>query len=140
MKNLVIDTNTLIQIISSKSPYHSIYESICDGSYSLCVTTEILNEYEEILLRLTRPSTAKAVINAIIENPFTKLITSYFKFGLITSDPDDNKFVDCAIASNAKFLVTEDRHFDILHEITFPHVDIIGIDDFMTILMNESER
>ena len=57
-----------------------------------------------------------------------------FKFHLIESDPDDNKFVDCAIRANAQYIVTEDRHYDILKTINFPKVDIIGIDDFMNIL------
>ena len=53
---------------------------------------------------------------------------------LITTDPDDNKFIDCAVAAQAKFIVTEDHHYDILQEIDFPKVDIIGLDDAMRIL------
>lgn len=34
-----------------------------------------------------------------------------FRFAAIFSDPDDNKFVDCAIVSGADFIVTGDRHF-----------------------------
>ena len=33
-------------------------------------------------------------------------------------DPDDNKYCDCAIAGNAKYLVTEDKHFQILKSIS----------------------
>lgn len=131
MEQIVLDTNSLIQIISPRSSYHPIYEALTNGMYALCVTTEILEEYEEVLQRLTRPSTAKAVMDAIIRNPYTRLITSYYRFQLITADPDDNKFVDCAIASNARYIVTEDKHFDILKQIDFPHVDIIGLDDFL---------
>ena len=38
-------------------------------------------------------------------------------FGLITADADDNKFVDCAIIAGAKYIVTEDRRFNVLKEI-----------------------
>ncbi len=38
----------------------------------------------------------------------------HFRFGVIAADPDDNKFVDCAIAVEADFIVTSDRHFDVL--------------------------
>lgn len=55
----------------------------------------------------------------------------YYKFELIKSDPSDNKFVDCAIKAQAKYIVTNDHHFDILKEITFPRVDIMDIDGFL---------
>lgn len=42
-------------------------------------------------------------------------------------DPDDNKFVDCAIASNAHFLVSQDKHFKVLAEIPFPKVNVLQI-------------
>lgn len=58
----------------------------------------------------------------------------HFSFGLITADADDNKFVDCAIVANAHFIVTEDKHFNVLKNIEFPHVDVIGIDEFKDIL------
>lgn len=134
MGNIVVDTNTLVQIISPRSSYHRIYQSLVDGTHHLCVTTEILEEYEEILMRLTRSDIAKTIMRAITENPSTIFITTYYHFGLIISDPDDNKFVDCAIGANASFLVTEDHHFDILRNIPFPHVNIIRIDDFLKTL------
>lgn len=65
---------------------------------------------------------------------------SHFSFGLITVDADDNKFVDCAIVANAHFIVTEDKHFYVLKNIEFPHVDVIGIDDFKDILASSSMR
>lgn len=44
---------------------------------------------------------------------------------------DDNKFVDCAIISNAKYIVSEDSHFKELADIPFPHVFVIGLDDYL---------
>ena len=43
---------------------------------------------------------------------------------LIQSDSDDNKFVDCCITANAQYIVSNDRHFDILKHIEFPHVNV----------------
>ena len=57
---------------------------------------------------------------------------------MIESDNDDNKFVDCAINSGAMFIVTEDHHFNVLKEIQFPHIDCIGIDDFIEVLGQSS--
>lgn len=61
----------------------------------------------------------------------TDNVTPFYHFELIKADPDDNKFVDCAVAGNAKFIVTEDHHYDILANIAFPHVDIVNLDEMM---------
>ncbi|RZJ58302.1 MAG: PIN domain-containing protein [Hymenobacter sp.] len=47
------------------------------------------------------------------------------------ADPDDNKFVDVAIAANADLLITNDKHFDILKQIEFPRVSIISFQLFL---------
>lgn len=49
-------------------------------------------------------------------------------------DDDDNKFADCAIAANADYLVTNDKHFNVLKSVAFPKIQIIKIDGFMEIL------
>ena len=48
MQPIVLDTNCLLQILPSRSKYHAVWNNILDGSVSLCVNTEILEEYEEI--------------------------------------------------------------------------------------------
>ena len=115
MARLVIDTNSLIQCISRRSRYHEIWLSLLDGRNELCVTNEILDEYLEILERKASSLFADLAINVITNNPFTLFITPYFKFQLIDEDPDDNKFVDCAISANTKYIVTEEHHYNICY-------------------------
>lgn len=131
MERIVVDTNCLVQIIPHRSRYNALWRAIRRGRYNMCVTTEILEEYEEILARLASPEVARVVLEAIINNPATMFITPYFKFDIIKADADDNKFVDCAVAGQARFIVTEDRHYDVLRGTGFPIVDIIGLDAFM---------
>ena len=101
------------------------------GSIELCVTDDIIDEYEEIIERVANAAVAHNIVNAIIRSPFTRFFTPHFRFRLIEQDPDDNKFVDCAVAGNAKFIVTEDRHYDILRRTDFPKVSIIKLDEMM---------
>lgn len=134
MGKLVVDTNALIQCIASKNPYHDLWISLFDGRNQLCLTNEILQEYEEVLeLRISRDF-AKKIIEKILYNENTLLFDPYFKFNLIQTDPDDNKFVDCAVCADAKFIVTEDKHFQILKEIEFPKVDIITLDEIIKLI------
>ena len=80
------------------------------------------------------PEIAKLTIETIICNPYTAFFTPHYHFNLILSDPDDNKFVDCAIAANAKFIVSEDHHFDVLRNYSFPKVSVVRLDDFLSSL------
>lgn len=106
---IVLDTNVLIMSISMHSPYYAIWRRFLSGEYTLCIT----------------------IVNTILTRKNVKRFDPHFSFGLITQDPDDNKFVDCAIISNADYIVTEDKHFNVLKEITFPQVSILGIDAFL---------
>ena len=59
------------------------------------------------------------------------VLDTQFRFGLIDSDPDDNKFVDCSIVANAEYIVTNDAHFDVLRDIPFPQVIVITAESFL---------
>jgi len=50
------------------------------------------------------------------------------------NDADDNKFVDCAIAANANYLVTHDKDFNQLSNIDFPKINIVSISEFRKII------
>ena len=130
-RQVVLDTNCLVQIISIHSPYRSAWQAFRDGHYTLCVSNEILNEYYEILERVSNSVVAHNVVNAIIRSPYTRKLDPHFRFGLIEQDPDDNKFVDCAIIANADYIVSEDTHFRVLEDIPFPRVSVIRLDDFI---------
>ncbi len=128
---LVLDTNCLIQIVPSRSRYHEVWRMFERGEHKLCVSNEILEEYTEILQRLTDEETAELVVSTLLNSSFVELIQPYFKFNLITADPDDNKFVDCSIAAGARYIVSNDRHYDILKQITYPKVEVLSLDEFM---------
>lgn len=131
MSRLVLDTNCLIQIVSPRSKYHALWESFICGKNTLCISNEIIEEYVEIMQKLMGYAAAEYVVKTIINSKFTQLITPYYQFNLIESDKDDNKFVDCAIAAQAKCIVTNDHHYDILKTISFPKVEISGLAEFM---------
>ena len=133
---VVLDTNVLLVAIPFGTPYYPIFDAFLSGGFELCVTTDILNEYTEKLEEkyALRPYVAENTLQAIEASPDVAYISKYFFWNLITIDPDDNKFVDCAVAANADFIVTDDRHFNILKQIPFPPVRVISADDFVEML------
>ena len=61
-------------------------------------------------------------------------VDPHFRLGLITQDPDDNKFVDCAFAANAEYIVSDDKHFKILERTPFPQLNLIRMAEFLPIV------
>jgi len=98
------------------------------------VSNEIINEYEEILAKKISPAFAKNIIHVIINSENVVLIHPTFRFNLLSIDPDDNKFIDCAIVANADYIVSQDKHFDVLKKIDFPKVSVIRVEEFAELL------
>lgn len=130
-RQIVLDTNCLVQMISLHSPYRPVWQAFRDGRYTLCVSNDILTEYNEILERVANAAVAHNIVNAIARSPYTRMTDPQYRFGLIEQDPDDNKFVDCAIIAGADYIVSEDAHFRILADIPFPSVAVIRLDEFI---------
>lgn len=132
---IVLDTNCLLPIIIPGSFGNDIWRAFRDGRYTLCVSTEILLEYEEILTRITGDEVfAKDVIEAILSASNVERVTPSFHFHLITADPDDNKFVDCAIIAGATYIVSNDKHFKELERYEFPKVAVRTLTEFLNII------
>ena len=89
MNPVVIDTNCLLQIISRKSPYRPIWEAFLAGRFTLCVSEEILAEYQEILEQQITPTVAENVVMLILNQVNVQLVDPHFRMGIITADPDD---------------------------------------------------
>lgn len=136
---IVLDTNVLLVSISSKSKYNWLYLHLLNGDFDLFVSNDIIAEYEEIISQKFNDSTARNVIKALHSLTNVHLVQISFKWNLITKDYDDNKFVDCAIASNAHFLVTNDQHFQVLENIMFPTVSIITLEEFIVVMKSFSK-
>jgi putative PIN family toxin of toxin-antitoxin system len=86
------------------------------GRLVWALSNAILLEYEETVLALStraRWENLPATIHQVSAKFGTvRFVAPSFDHQLITADPDDNKFVDCALAAGADYLITSDRHFD----------------------------
>ena len=131
---VVIDCNIFVMCLTSRSPYHLIFQSLVNGKFTLAVTADIMLEYEEVLQQKYSAATAKTFITLLNELPNITFANQYFRWQLITTDPDDNKYCDCAIAKQASYIVTQDKHFEALKNIPFPSITAIGIDSFIELL------
>lgn len=129
---VVLDTNVLVQSLPRRGRFRPIIEGFDAGRFVLVVSTEILLEYEEVLGLIGGPAawssfgdllTARAAVVRRVD-------PTYF-WRAIVHDPDDDKFVDAAVAGGADWIVTEDSHYDVLHRDGRLTVCPIGPLDFI---------
>lgn len=128
---IVLDCNAVIICLTSRSPHHVIYQSLATGKFELAVSQDILLEYEEMIQVKYGLATAQSFISLLAVLPNVHFVQPSFKRNLIHADPDDNKYCDCAITGAADYLVTEDKHFNVLRRITYPSITVVSIDEFI---------
>ena len=132
---VVLDTNVMLLIVSKRSPFRWIFDLFLAERFTLCVTTDILDEYAEIIGDHMGAQVVEDLMNTLEESENVEYVTRYFRWNLISTDPDDNKFVDCAISCNAQYIVTEDKHFQIIKQMPYLNLNIVGIEEFRKIFI-----
>ena len=139
-RKIVLDTNCLIASLSRRGQYYPVWKGLQAGEYILCVSTDILEEYAEIITQKTSVEVASNVIHLLLESQYVELVNPYFSLHLIEEDHDDDKFVDCAFAANATFIVSDDKHYDVLQDIDFPKLLVLKLKEFLDLLQSEDNH
>ena len=73
-ERIVLDTNCLLMAISARNRYHQIWQSFLEGRYMLCFSTEMLEEYEEVLARNINSRIAQYVLSALMNSMLDQCI------------------------------------------------------------------
>lgn len=131
---VLIDTNNLLRCIPRKSTYRWLWDLFLSEKITLCVSTDILEEYAEIIIGRTTPEIGQNILRTIVDAENIVRVEPTYFWRLIYTDHDDDKFVDCAVACNADYIITEDKHFKVLSKVDFPKVIAISIDEFKVII------
>ena len=131
---VVLDTNGLLRSISRRSKFSIVLDKLYEGQYEIWLSNDILLEYEEKISEIFSRETAELILGALALLPNVKKAEIHYNLFLISADSDDNKFCDCAFAGNVHYLVTNDKHFNILGTIAFPSINVITLERFVEIL------
>lgn len=127
---MFLDTNVFLVSLARGFKYYWIFEALLDNRFNLCVSNEILTEYEEIIEKRYGINKTSATLDFLLLLPNVLEVTPFYLWQLIEKDKDDNKFVDCAIAGNADYIISNDKHFNILSQIEFPSIEVLKYEDF----------
>lgn len=113
---ICLDTNVLVQARAKGHVFFPILDAWVTGRFTLAVSTPILLEYEEVIARMSGRESwrkfARLMDYVELTTGALQRVTPQYHFQVISHDPDDNIFTDCAITAGADFIITEDHHFD----------------------------
>jgi len=103
--------------------------------FSLVISNDILTEYAENIAFKANEIVSANIIEMLMSATNVEKQDIFFIWQLIEIDKEDNKFVDCSIAGNVDYLVTNDKHFNIVKSIEFPPITLLNIDEFLELLL-----
>ena len=121
MTRVVIDTNVFVSSFFGGNP-RKIIDRWKTGKVILCLSRPIIDEYVDVLRRLGLQNEKELDdLLSLFAHGFHILFSARTpKLNVVLEDPDDNKFIECAVALKATFLVSGDKH-------------LLGIKDYMRI-------
>jgi len=108
---VVLDTNVFVSAVFFSGPPHQILKAWRDGKIQLVVSPEILEEYQrvgEIIAKQFPKVDLSPIIDLLAVE--AKLVLPPSLPEPVCADPDDDKFLACALASKTKFVISGDNH------------------------------
>ncbi len=107
---VVIDTNIFVSSFFGGNP-RRIIDLWKDELLTLCISDEILDEYIDVLNRIGMKNEVEMKeLLSFFSKGFNILFTRKTpEIDIVHSDPDDNKFIECAVALKAEVIITGDR-------------------------------
>lgn len=127
---VVMDTNAFLSCIGKKSAYRNVFDAYLAKRFTLCVTSEVLLEYEEKFTEFWGAEVAENLMGRLLTGSNTSLHAIYYNFHLVSADPDDNKFSDAYLAAGADCLVSNDHSLLALDRLGFPPVRVVTLQAF----------
>ena len=132
---VVGDTNFWVAAAGRTGSAHRLYQALLAGHFAHITSTEILAEITRVLRYLPNFTERMAYDWYCDIGTHSELVTtqsSALERITISRDPDDNKFLECAVGGRAEYIITRDN--DLLALDRFRDIRIIPPDDLWTII------
>ncbi len=127
---VVIDTNVFVSSFFGGIP-KQIIDLWKQGDITLCLSQDIIEEYLLVLNRLGLKD--KEEINSLTRlfaESYNAVFTSNTPdLNVVIDDPDDDKFLECAVALDCKIIVSGDQHLKDLKK--YIDIKILSPRDFI---------
>lgn len=136
---VVLDTNVVLSAVLFGGKPRRVLESAVGGTIQLSVSEPILAELKTVLQRPKFGLSAQFVQTVISEVAgIAEWVEPVEHFEIVTDDPTDNWFIDCAVAAKADYLISGDNH--LLKLGRCGKTKIVNVDDFLAVLSKLKNR
>ena len=105
---MILDTNVLVSGIYFGGYPYRILDAWKRGKIKIVLSEEIFDEYERVMKELSRKFKEIDVSELLTLNSIW-VGTNPLPFN-VSEDPDDDKFISCAIVSGTKCIISGDKH------------------------------
>ncbi len=134
---VTLDTNVLISATFWSGDSYKIMKLIYDKKIKLVLSDEILKEYFDVIKRdeiVEKVENKGLIIAEIIDSiiQVCEMVKPIEKVDILKDDPDDNKILECAIAGNSDYIVSQDK--DLLELKEFRGIKIVNPKEILNIL------
>ena len=127
---VVLDTNVFVSGVFFSGPPYQILKAWRDGKIQLAISTEILDEYQRVgeILAEDHPNiNLKPFLEYVIRN--SEIYAAPPLPEAVCEDPDDDKFITCALASESTVIVSGDKH--LLKVSGYRKIEVLKPREFM---------
>jgi uncharacterized protein len=126
----VLDTNVFVSSFFGGNP-RQVVDLWKNGELTLGLSKDVLDEYVAVLERLfgSEKAELKELLDLLAKGPNILFTIKTPKLHIVDEDPDDDKFIACAVALKAEFLVTGDKA--LLRIGSYGNVRILSPADFL---------
>lgn len=133
MKCIVLDTNVFVSALFWSGPPRKILDAWGEQKIQLILSTEIMQEYTRVAYALAhkRNLTEDAHVAIVLEMVaiYGKFVSPIMLDRAISRDPDDDKFIACAIGADCTLIVSGDK--DLLDISGAAGIDVITPGEFV---------
>ena len=128
--SFILDTNIFLVSLAPHYKYHWIYKALEQNKFDLVISNEILTEYEEQIVQRYGVEHTESSLDFLLILPNVILKNPSFLWQLVENDKDDNKFIDCYIAGQCDYIVSNDRHIHQIKNSAFPQIAVLRYEEF----------
>ena len=136
---VILDTNVFVSGVFFSGPPYRILDAWRDGKLQLVVSQEILEEYRRVgeVLAVQFPGVnIQPIIDLVTTN--AEIFPNQALPESVCEDPDDDKFLACALISRCKVIVSGDRH--VLKVTGFQGIKVVKPRQFITEYLSSGKQ
>jgi len=127
---VVVDTNVFVSSFFGGNP-RKIIDLWKSGEIFLCLSRPIIDEYIEVLHRLGLQNEKELdELLSLFAHGFHVIFTANTpNLNIVEKDPDDNKFIECAVALKAGYVISGDKALRVIQD--YMGIKIVNPKEFL---------